>query len=155
MGATRRWSDEDKTTALDMLRDGVGTREVSRRTGVSSSCLSRWAKAAGIVVDRAAQTTEATEATKLKWAQRRDLLVDRFGEVAQQLLDRAVADDTDPGDTRHLIWSAAVSVDKAQVLSGGVTSRHEILDAQRRRSRVEEIADELAARREVREAAGG
>jgi hypothetical protein len=36
--------------------------------------------------------------------------------------------------------AVAIGVDKAQLLSGGVTSRHEQLDAQRRRQWVEEKA---------------
>jgi hypothetical protein len=39
-------------------------------------------------------------------------------------------------DAQAFMTAVAIGVDKAQLLSGGVTSRHEQLDAQRRRDRV-------------------
>jgi hypothetical protein len=51
--------------------------------------------------------------------------------------------------------AVAIGVDKAQLLSGGVTSRHEQLDAQRRRQWVEEKADELEQRRRAKDGTTG
>src|SRR5881394_4348289 len=84
----RRWSDEDRAAALQLLRDGVGTNETARRSGVPAATLSRWAKDAGIVVDRPAHTAVANEATRLKWAQRREQIPDEVGAVLKEILEK-------------------------------------------------------------------
>jgi hypothetical protein len=104
------------------------------------------------VPDRAAQTEAAHEGVRLAWAQRRSTLVDRFGEIAELLLDRIKADDSDP---RGNATALGILVDKAQLLSGSATSRHEVLDAQRRRERVEQLQDELAERRATKDGTTG
>jgi hypothetical protein len=149
----QRWSDEDRERALQMLRDGVGTNEVARRTGIAKSAISRWSTAAGIVTARAAQTEAAHEGVKLAWAKRRGELTDRFGEVAATMLDKATGGDS--ADAKNFMTAAAIAVDKAQLLSGGVTSRHEQLDAERRRERVEQLQDELAERRATKDGTTG
>lgn len=149
-----KWTDEQRAEALQLVRDGVSVRDIEARTGIAKSVVARWARDAGIDSPRAEQTAAATEATKLAWAQRRATLVDRFGEVAEKLLDR-IEDDEQARDAKDLMTAAAIAVDKAQLLSGGATSRHEQLDAQRRRDRVEELADELEQRRRVKDGTTG
>jgi transcriptional regulator with XRE-family HTH domain len=139
---------EIREQALAKLRDGLSYRTVAAELGVSVASLSRWAKAAGITPERAAQTAAAAvaagEAHRRKWAERKADLVDELGAVAAELLDKARA--AGARDAQAFMTAVAIGVDKAQLLSGGVTSRHEQLDAQRRRTRVEEIADEIAQR---------
>jgi transcriptional regulator with XRE-family HTH domain len=148
------WTPEQQAEALDLIRDGLSYRKVSDRTGVAISTLSKWANEAGITSPRAAQVAAATDATKVAWAQRRTALVDRFGEVAAQLLDRVV-DDSDASDAKNLMTAAAIAVDKAQLLSGGVTSRSEQVGLERQRERVLAMRDELADRRELKDGTTG
>ncbi|HKN57148.1 MAG TPA: hypothetical protein VJX66_31980 [Amycolatopsis sp.] len=145
---------EQRAAALALLRDGVGVRETERQTGIPRSTLSQWATEAGIVNPRATQTANAVAATRLAWTQRRGALVDKVGESAEALLERLVG-EADAADVKHLSVAFGVLVDKAQLLSGAATSRHEVLDAQRRRNRVEEMADELAARRAAKDGTTG
>jgi len=148
-----QWSPEQREIALGLLRAGNALADVHRRTEIPKQTLSRWAHEADIHPPGAEQAEAAANATRIVWAKRREQLIDRFGDVAAALLDRL--EDSSAQDVRHLVWSAAVSVDKAQLLSGGVTSRHEQLDAQRRRGRVEEIADELSQRRAAKDGTTG
>lgn len=148
------WPPEKRDEVLALLRDGVGVKETSRRTDVPPQTVSRWGQAAGIEVASAAQTEAACEATRLAWAQRRSALADRMGDVIALALDR-VEDADDGKAAKDWAVTAAVLVDKAQLVSGGVTSRHEQLDADRRAERVRQLEDELEERRRAKEAAGG
>jgi hypothetical protein len=150
-----KWSDEQREAALALLRDGVGTQETARQTGIPAQTLSRWSKAEGIVSPNAEQTASANESVRLAWAQRRGALTDRLGSIIEGLLDRVEEDGTPAKDVRDYVWSAAVLTDKAQLLSGSATSRHEVLDAQRRRERVERMQDELAGRRAAKDGTTG
>lgn len=145
------WPAETREQALSLLRDGVGTRETERRTGVPKQTLSRWAKTAGINADLAARTEAAAASTKLAWAQRRALLVDELGNATVQLLEKTLAAE-DGRDARGWATALAILVDKAQLLSGAATSRHEVFDRERRLARISEVADELAARRDAKSA---
>lgn len=147
------WTPEQRAEALQMLRDEIGTQETSRRTGIPPGTLSRWAKTAGIVSPNAAQTAGANEAVRLAWTKRRGDLVDQLGQVAAELLEKARS--ADPRDAQSLMTAVAIGVDKAQLLSGSATSRHEVLDAQRRRERVAQMQDELAVRRQAKDGTTG
>lgn len=149
-----RWPDETRTAALQLLRDGVGTNETSRRTGVPAPTLSRWAKDAGIVIDRAAQTVAAAESTRLKWAQRREEIPDEVGTVLAEILEKC-REATSGRDAHGYAMAYGTLIDKAQLLTGGPTSRHEHLDAQRRRDRVAELRDEVAERRALKDGTTG
>ena len=153
MGTPAKHSEQVKTDALTRLQAGQGTREVSRDTGVPASTLSRWAKDAGIVADRAGQTRAATEATALKWSQRRDRLADIIGENLETLLGKSVAAEKG-SDASGFAVAFGVFLDKAQLLTGAATSRHEVFDAQRRRERIAEMADELEQRRRLKDPSG-
>lgn len=149
-----KWPDETREQALALLREGVGTNEVARRTGVAPATISGWAKDVGIASASAAQTAAANEATRLGWAQRRATLADEIGEGLPKLLTKCL--DADNGsDARGFAIAFGTLLDKAQLVTGGVTSRHEQLDAQRRRGRLEEIGDDLAARRAAKDGTTG
>lgn len=147
-------SDETREAAVAAIRSGRSYRDVEAELGVGVATLSRWAKDAGIESPNAAQTAAAAEATKIAWHQRRTALVDEFGDVASALLQKA-RDAERARDAQAFMTAVAIGVDKAQLLSGGVTSRHEQLDAQRRRERVEALSDELEQRRAKKDTATG
>lgn len=146
------YSDETREQALAKIRDRMSLRTIEAELGVPRSTLSRWAQAAGITID-AAQVEAATNATKIAWAQRKTALVDRLGEVAAELLEKAR--DTSGKDAQAFVTSVAICVDKAQLLSGGVTSRHEQLGLERQRERVAAMRDELADRRDAKNGTTG
>jgi hypothetical protein len=148
-----RWSEAKRSEALQLLRDQVGTQETARRTGVPAPTLSRWAAAEGIESPNAERTASANEATRLAWVQRRGQLVDRLGDVSAELLEKAR--NADAREAQAFMTAVAIGVDKAQLLSGSATSRHEVLDAQRRRERVDRLQDELAERRTAKDGTTG
>lgn len=125
-----RWSDEQRTHALDQLANGHTLAETHAHLGPdapSVSTLSRWAKAEGIdVVQRQeAKTREATGAAQRKWAEVRAELADQSGDAARRLLaiiSRAI-DSGDLGitsarDAKDAATAMAILIDKAQVLVG-------------------------------------
>lgn len=150
-----QWTDEQREVALGLIRAGTGTNEVSRRTGIPAPTLSRWCKQAGVEVAGTEQVAAAAAATKVKWAERKAELIDRYAEAIEMFLDRATQADTPPGDVRHLIWASAVLTDKNQLLDGAATSRHEQLGLERQRERVLAMTDELAERRERKDGTTG
>lgn len=149
-----KWSAEHREQALALLRDGAGVREVERRTGVPRSTLSAWAQAAGVQVAGAEQTAAATNGARIRWAHRRAEIADRMGDLIVGLLDGIETTEA-PRDKKDLAVTAAVLVEKAQLVSGGATSRGEVLDEQRRRERVAALEDELAQRRAAKDGTTG
>lgn len=148
------WTAEQREVAVGLLRAGTPFADVHRRTGVPKPTLSRWAREADVQPAGAEQVEAAANATKIAWSQRRASLVDDLGEAAVALLEKTL-DASDGPDARGWATAVAILVDKAQLLSGGVTSRHEQLDAERRRERVEHLADELEERRRAKDGTTG
>lgn len=140
--------------AVALLRSSTASyRDIAAQLDVPLSTLSRWAKAAGIDSPNAARTAAAVEATKVAWNQRRAALVDDLGEAVAELLQKART--ANAREAQAFMTAVAIGVDKAQLLSGGVTSRHEQLDAQRRRERIAGLTDELEARRQAKDGTTG
>lgn len=146
------WTDEQKQRALAIYAEH-GPREAARETGIPLSTVGTWAKAAGVTFN-AERTARATEVRQMRWAERRANLTDLFGQAAEELVEKARTAE-DAGDAKQLMLAAAIGVDKAQLLSGGVTSRHEQLDAERRQARISEMFDELEQRRQAKNAGSG
>lgn len=78
-------SDEIRDQVVQLARDGVSRNEISRRTGVSATSVSRIAKRAGVTFEANVQRTELATATRA--AQQRAERV----EQAQGLLDDLAA----------------------------------------------------------------
>jgi hypothetical protein len=145
--------DATREAVLVKVRNGVPYRQISDEHGVATSTISNWAKTAGIESAGAEQVAAAVAATKVAWTQRRGELVDALGEAAAELLEKARR--APARDAQALMTAVAIGVDKAQLLSGGATSRHEQMDADARRERVATLRDELAERRADKETATG
>lgn len=141
--------DEARERALRMLGEHRPYREIAEACGIGLATIARLAKQAGIEAPGVEQTSAAVEATKVKWLQRKADLVDDAGTQAALALQK-IAEASEGRDAKDWAVTFAVLVDKAQLLSGGVTSRHEQLDAARRAARVAELEDELAERRAAR-----
>jgi len=132
------WSSEQRTHALDLLRNGNTLAATARTTGIPKQTLSGWAKAEGLDLNgrSEAKTREATQAAQRKWAEVRAELADQSGDAARRLLaiiSRAI-DSGDMGitsarDAKDAATAMAILIDKAQLLGGGATSRTETITA--------------------------
>lgn len=149
-----KFTDAQHDQALTLVREGVGYREITRRTGVARSTISTWARAAGIDTEKADQVAAAAEANRVGWHKRRGELIDRFGDLAELMLERTEACN-ESADAKNLITAAAIAVDKAQLLSGGATSRYEQVGLDKQRERVRAMQDELAERRAAKDGTAG
>lgn len=149
-----QWTADQRAEAVEAMRSGEALADVHRRTGVPKQTLSRWAHEADVTPPGAEQAANASNATRIAWAQRRTTLVDRIGAVVETLLDRIESAGAD-SDPRGNATAFGILVDKAQLLSGGATSRHEQLDAQRRRERIAELQDEVVQLHAVKDGTTG
>lgn len=143
-----RYSPEQKAEALELLAT-VGKAEAARRTGIPPGTIASWGSRNGV----RAVDDERVHAARQAWAERRAVLADTLGEVADQAtakLKQMIVDDE--VSAAELVRAIAVVVDRAQLLSGDATERTEQLSggesaAGERRHRATGVVDELAARR--------
>ena len=114
-----------KAKALKLYPE-VGATEAARACGVHRNTVIAWAKQAGLVTTHGREKVAAAhEATKLRWEERRQALVHEIGEVASLLLE-VVREKAESRDLRNVAAGTTAFgtlVDKAQLLSGGATSR--------------------------------
>ncbi len=128
-----RWSDEQRTHALDQLRNATPLTDVAKTTGIPKQTLSGWAKAEGLDLNglSEAKTRGAVAAHQRKWAEVRAELADQSGDAARRLLaiiSRAI-DSGDLGitsarDAKDAATAMAILIDKAQVLVGDASDIH-------------------------------
>lgn len=126
---------EQRKPYLARLAAGEPAAAVAKAAGVNPTTLYRWAKKDGVDLRaRHSASPEKTEAAqqgaRLAWAARRDRMADRFGEIAEQALDLA-ATSLGAGAARNAqsaVIAACAAVDKAQLLTGGATSRTSTVD---------------------------
>lgn len=143
-------SQEERAHALDAYLD-FGPAEASRRSGVPSGTIRSWAHRAGLTGPAHGRTAAATEAAQVAWASRRLALTDETGEAAAEVLARLrVARKS--LDAQRFAAAFASLIEKAELLSGGATSRLEIPEDDLR-ERVQGLRDDIAARREAKAAA--
>jgi hypothetical protein len=120
--AQTKYRNAQRAEALELYVEH-GPAEASRRTSIPRATISQWARRAGVTVTRRQRTAAATETARLTWGQRRADLAVRLGEVASDLLERI--HDAEPGEARALARPLELCIEKAELLSGGVTSRNE------------------------------
>ena len=122
-------------TAKETIRRRAAARGWTRQTGEAIALADR----------RRDQTAAATTASQVAWAERRNTEADAAGIYAARAR-QAIIQAIDQGDhqmTRAAAIAYGILIDKAQVLSGGVTDRTESGLVERGF----QIIDELAARR--------
>lgn len=139
--AKAKYTPEQKAEALRLYAEH-GAGETHRLTGIPKGTLTSWAGRNGVQSHAAAKTAIATEASKIKWAERRQTLADQLGDAVADFVAaaRKAAADGDGRNTQALMTAAAISVDKAQLVSGGATSRHEdVTDPERRLALVRDL----------------
>lgn len=123
-----RWSDEAKTHALDLLANGTTLAETHHATSIPKPTLIRWAKTAGIEVERASERTlAAIETNRLAWEERRTVVAEKAGRLAELAADEAtrLLGEGEYLEAQRLMTVMGVSVDKAQLLTGSATVRTE------------------------------
>lgn len=99
----------------------VGPRQAGRDTGLPVQTVQSIAKRHGMLLSDLKDDVRP-------WAEKRLDVADAFGQLAVQCMSRA-KETLDEGTeksmhTQRLLTSAAIAVDKAQLLSGGATSQH-------------------------------
>jgi hypothetical protein len=153
--ARQSYTPEQKRHALELVA-AHGLAEAHRRSGIPKQTLSRWSSEEGVDVGTyRAQTLAASEARRLSWEERRTTITLDMGDAAAdalRLVKRGLKDgisaaeaSMSTADLKNYATIAAIMVDKAQLLTGGATTRAEhSLDP---RDKVAKVRDELAARR--------
>jgi transposase-like protein len=121
-----RYDDTTKARAIALAVELEDVAAAAHDLGLPRQTVHRWLRDAGVTV-----TTEnreaAVEATKLRWEERRAVMVEEMGEVAQIALQRT-RDGLGAGldgvkAAKDAATTMAILVDKAQLLSGGATGR--------------------------------
>lgn len=124
----RVYTDEQKAEALALYAEH-GAAETARRTGIAKGTIQSWASRTGVATTCNEQRQANVEALKARWAERRAIMVDEIGAVAHMALMRVeqfTAQRNPSGrDAKDFATTMAILVDKAQLLGGDATSRHE------------------------------
>jgi hypothetical protein len=144
------YQPELKAQALAIYADHGGA-EASRETGVPATTIRSWAHRAGVATVATEKTRAATEAARLRWEERRLELAHQVGEQAEEALDRVAKEITsgNAADAKNMATTLGILIDKAQLLTGGTTNRHEYASREDLERRAKEL-DELARRRAER-----
>lgn len=122
----RSYTDEQKAEALALYAEH-GAAETARRTGITSGTIQSWASRSGVATTCNERTAAAVEAAQQQWAERRLAMVHEMGRVAAKAL-RVAEHNLDEGTTskaKDAATTMAILVDKAQLLGGDATQRHE------------------------------
>lgn len=126
-----KWSEQDKAHALELLANGTPLTDVVATTEIPKQTLSRWAKDAGLDLlglSRSKATT-AIAAAQARWEQRRAVVADKAGRLAELAADEAtrLLSEGEYLEAQRLMTVMGVSVDKAQLLTGAATARTELV----------------------------
>ena len=127
-----RWSDEQRTHALDQLANGHTLAETHTETGIPKSNLRRWAAEANITVVRTTEKTrEATLASKANAEQRRAALVEKLGRIAELAgdLELEILMGDERPSLRDVVGARTRAIHDAELLAGRATSRTESVTA--------------------------
>jgi transposase-like protein len=133
VGEHRTYTQEQRAEALALyVSDGLGA--ASRTLNIPQGTIASWAhRTPGIqtlAAEKREQTAAMLEERALHWQARRADLAEQFGAIADTMLAAAFdySEAGRPRDVKDSVMAAAIAVDKAQLLTGGATSRtdHEI-----------------------------
>lgn len=125
--ARRRYTDEQRAEALELYAE-QGPTAVQAAMGIPKATVTNWAKAAGIGTVRNAKTAAATEARTLDLASRRVVLAEKLQTVAEVATERELQILATPfPELRDVVGARTRAIHDSQLLSGGATSRHEVI----------------------------
>jgi len=121
----RQRPPEQKAEALRLVAE-VGQAEAARLTGIPVGTVASWAQRAGVEAPGVDEQRKRVASGQIAWAERRLTLADRFGEVADKAA-RVLLERLDSADVTvpQVISVIEAAVGKAQLLTGGSTSREE------------------------------
>lgn len=125
-----KWTPEQKAEALRVYTT-EGMAAAHAQTGIPKGTIGGWATEERVnAPERSEQTTAATEARRLEWAERQPAVVAGFAELAEVSVYLAIEHAREGRTTKakDLATTAAISVDKAALLSGGPTERRELTE---------------------------
>lgn len=122
----RSYTADEKAAALDLYAT-EGPSAVQTKLGIPKATVSDWARANNVRTFGTERTQAATAAHEARWAERRALMVDEIGHVAHLALGKAESSVRagKPRDAKDYATTLAILVDKAQLLGGDATTRHE------------------------------
>lgn len=121
---------ERRAEALRLLAE-VGLAEASRRCGIAPGTIASWGHRNGVHAPSVANMEAIHERKQIAWAERKLVLGQKLGELASKAalrIEQRLDADRDVRSARDLAATMAVLVDKAQLLTGGVTSRAEVVE---------------------------
>lgn len=120
----QRFEDHEKAAALEIYKIH-GPERASVETGASAAAICHWAKEAGVTTQAPAARSKRVVAAQQKWAERRAIIAEKVGELADEALDaaRGAIADGSSRDARDYASTMATAIDKAQLLTGGATER--------------------------------
>lgn len=170
-----QYSPERKTEALLLLAE-VGRTEAARRTGIPAGTIAAWGSRCGVSapVEQPGRRAQV-EATAITIAQRKATLAERMLTKAEQILAQLDApmieksvkvvglgrnkgsqveivdvryDRPPTADQKRIVDAVAVLVDRVQLLTGGATSRPEVLGGAEPapRGQLVSVVEKLAAK---------
>ena len=127
------YTDTDRTQALD-LHTEHGTAETARRTGISTTTITRWVREAGRTVQTDVEKTAtaraaAAERVQQAWGDFRAGEAMQAGAMAGRARNRLAEALDEPkwssGRAKELAVVYGIMIDKAELLSGNATERIE------------------------------
>lgn len=137
----RRYSDEDKATALAALdANGGNVYKTSRLLKIPQTTLQEWFN--GRVNDTVPEIR----------MRKKEALADRLSEIAHQLID-AAPDKMKTANLQQVFTSLGITIEKLQLLDGEPTERSEVIDNlndDERAARIAALLDRARARRDGR-----
>lgn len=141
------YTPEDRTHALALYVQ-YGAAQTEERTGIPAQTIRKWASREGMSRLAHARKNEqlgVVGVVRSAWEERRVTLVHRLGEAAELALNATIekikgvpAEDEIPAvlpdlkAAKDAALTCAILIDKAQLLSGGATSRNEVTDPKER-----------------------
>jgi len=156
----RAYSQQEREDALALCAD-MPLGQAARQTGIPKSTLGTWCRRAGVRTFAVQQTREANEAREVGLEERRQNIAETlYAEVERSLagldgpvpvyaftrdgLGTGTAPQPNPKDRQARVVAVAVLLDKALLLTGQATERHDLgdgidLEAELQEARAEKL----------------
>lgn len=136
---------------MELYAEG-GVTFAARETGVPAGTVKSWASRGHEVTPRAEQQRARIEAIQRSAEERRAVLLDKLGQVAELGVDwaKSLLESGDDLAMRDVVGAWTRAIHDLQLLSGEATSRSETVSVD---SPIDEKVDELLAARQRRGAA--
>lgn len=124
-----KYPEAAKQEALRLLAE-VGPHEASRRTGIPIGTIASWGHRHAVKAPPVASVERMVAGAQVEWARRKVQLGERLGGLAEDIaarIQQRIDVDKVTG-VRDLAATMAVVIDRAQLLTGGATSRSEVVE---------------------------